>query len=358
MKDMKLTQPQSSPPGLAGCSSGGAPTRRTRSWPVRLAAAAVVGVAVVAGIAPQTSAQAMKPGGDGATIQNPTSDKPKWLPDVGIDQKLGAQVPADVTFRDSFGQPVKFADLYAKGRPILFTLVYYGCPRTCTAALNEMTKAMRTMSLNPGSDFDVVVVSFDPREGPDLAAKKKLEYQSLYRRPGTEAGWNFMTGDEANIKALASAVGFRYAWDEKHDQYIHAAGLMVLTPDGKISKYLYGVEYTGLQLKLALMDAAGKKIGTVSDQVLRYCFEYDPHSGKYTIAVMTIVRTACVLTVVGLVGFMLVNFRRDRSASPAATAAGTGPTPGGPPDGPPAGDGLVAGDGLAPSGGNDGKDNG
>ena len=318
--------------------------RRRRSAVVRSLAAAAFGIGLAFAAVPSALGQSMKPGGDGGTIQNPSSDKPKFLPDIGIDQKLGAQIPGELTFRDSFGQLVKFADLYAKKRPILFTLVYYGCPRTCTAALNEMTKAMRTLSLNPGSDFDVVVVSFDPREGAELAAQKKLEYQSMYRRPGTEAGWNFLTGDEANIKALTSAVGFRYAWDAKHDQYIHAAGLMVLTPDGRISKYMYGVEYTGLQLKLGLMDASGGKVGTPVDQVLRYCFEYDPAAGKYTIAIMAFVRGACVLTVVGLVGFMLVNFRRDR-VNAARTVAGGSPDPDA---SPPAGGGDP---GAAPSSG-------
>jgi protein SCO1/2 len=332
---------------------GGLPVRRTRRCATVLAAA-VLGIASAA-VAPSASAQSMKPGGNGTTIQNPANVKPNGLDDVGIDQKLGAQVPGDLTFTDSFGQPVRLADLYAKGKPILLNLVYFQCPRTCTASLNEMTKAMRTMSLNPGTDFEVVVVSFDPREGPALAAEKKLAYQSLYKRPGTEAGWNFLTGDEANIKALAASVGFRYTWDAKHDQYVHAAGLMALTPRGKVSKYMYGVEYTGLQLKLALIDAAEGKLGTLANEVLRFCFEYDPHAGKYTFAIMTFVRAACVLTVVGLVGFMLVNFRRDRAA--AAVPAGSPDAGANPPTGGPAADAPTR-DGGGSAGDRNVNDNG
>lgn len=339
---MKLSQIQ---PRLAGPAvlRSSVASRLSTVARRRLAVAVMgLGLATVAGS--PALGQSMQPSGGGATPQNPSTVKPSFYPDVGIDQKLGAQVPGDLTFRDSFGQPIKLSELYAHKRPILFTLVYYGCPRTCTAALNEMTKALKTTSLNPGSDFDIVIVSFDPREGAELAAKKKIEYQNFYRRPGTEAGWTFLTGDEANIKALASSVGFRYAWDEKHQQYVHAAGLMVLTPDGQVSKYMYGVEYTGLQLKLALMDAAGGKVGTAVDQVLRYCFEYDMNSGKYTFAIWTIVRAGCVLTVLGLAGFMFVNFRRDRRlAATAVVPGGPHPDVGPRPDGDGGGDATTNG---------------
>lgn len=274
-------------------------------------------------LAPHASAQSMKPAGDGTTIQPPASAKPTSTADVGIDQKLNTQIPGDLTFQDDTGQFVTLQKYYDLKRPILFTLVYYGCPRLCTTVLNEMNKALMPVDLTPGKDFEIVVISFDPREGPDLSYKKKQEYTRFYRRPGTEAGWHFLTGNEANIKALTDTVGFRYAWDEKHSQFIHAGGVMVLTPEGRTSKYFYGVDYVPRDIRLALVEAGDGKIGSLSDQVLLYCFQYDPHSGKYSLAVLKIVKVAGALTLLGLGTFLVLSFRRDRRTvlSPAEAAA-------------------------------------
>ena len=269
------------------------------------------------------AAQSMKPAGDGTTIQPPASAKPTSVADVGIDQKLGTAVPGDLTFTDDAGKVVKLSDYYKLNRPVLFTLVYYGCPRLCTTVLNEMNKAITPMSLNPGSDYEIVVVSFDPRETADLSAKKKAEYTRSYKRPNTEHGWHFLTGDEANIKALTQAVGFRYAWDEKHNQYIHAGGVMVLTPDGRTSKYFYGVDYVPRDIKFALMEAGNGKVGSATDQVLLYCFQYDPHSGKYSVAVLNLVKIGGLLTVLAVGAFVALSLRRDREVRPAVTPPGT-----------------------------------
>lgn len=272
-------------------------------------------------------AQSMKPAGDGTTIQDPSAKAPKQLQGVGIDQKLDAQVPADLAFRDEAGQSVRFGDYYAKGRPVLLTLVYYQCPRMCTAVLNEMKKALMLVSLNPGSDFEVVVVSFDPREKPELAAKKKDEYTRAYRRPGTENGWHFLTGDEPDIRRLADAVGFRYQWDEAHQQYVHAGGLIVLTPGGRTAKYLYGSNPAPMDIKLSLLDASGGKIGSASDVVLQYCFEYDPHSGRYSFSILNVVRAFGGLTVLAVGAFVVRNLIRDRNGRHAIAAAAAGPPP-------------------------------
>lgn len=267
------------------------------------------------------SAQSLKPAGDGSPILPPPSAKPVSTADVGIDQKLNTQIPGDLVFRDDAGEIVTLSKYFQTNKPVLFTLVYYGCPRLCTTVLNEMNKALMPVELNPGKDFEIVVVSFDPREGTDLAYKKKQEYTKFYRRPGTEAGWHFLTGDEANIKKLTETVGFRYAWDEKHQQFIHAGGLMVLTPDGKTSKYFYGVDYVPRDIRLSLVEAGQGKIGSLSDQVLLFCFQYDPHSGKYSLAVLNIVKVGGILTVLGLGTFVVMNLRKDRRRVPVPPQA-------------------------------------
>lgn len=305
---------------------GRRPTPRAASF--RRAAAALALPALSLGwlAAGPAAAQSMKPAGDGTTIQPPASAKPTSVADVGIDQKLGTAVPGDLTFTDDAGKVVKLSDYYKLNRPILFTLVYYGCPRLCTTVLNEMNKAITPMSLNPGSDYEIVVVSFDPRETSALSSKKKAEYTRSFKRPNTNHGWHFLTGDEANIKALTRAVGFRYAWDDKHQQYIHAGGVMVLTPDGRTSKYFYGVEYVPRDIKLGLMEAGNGKIGSPADQVLLYCFQYDPHSGKYTLAVLNMVKVGGLMTILAVGAFVVVSLRRDRAAVPAPAGDGVSET--------------------------------
>ncbi len=236
---------------------------------------------------------------------------PPILNDVGIDQKLDAQVPGDLTFTDENGATVQLSQYYGK-RPMVLTLVYYKCPMLCTMVLNDLNKVMGAMPMNVGEQFDVVTVSFDPSEGPDLAAKKKHQYVHSYGRPHAQEGWHFLTGDEANIKKLTSTVGFRYAWDEKWKQYAHASGIIVLTPDGKVSRYFYGVEYSAQDLRLALAEANQGKISMPAEQILLYCFHYDPTTGKYSLIVTRFVQLGAILTMGALGTFWLVMYRQSK----------------------------------------------
>jgi len=282
---------------------------------------ATLAIVTFGGSRPAFAQSSMKPAGDGTTIQDSTSKKPTWLPQVGIDQNLGAQVPLDAAFKDDFGQPVTLGSYFGEGKtkPAILVLVYYGCPRLCTTVLNEMVKALSPMSLDPAREFDIVVVSFDPRETPELAAKKKTEYLNWYKRPGTQNGWHFLTGDDANIHKLTNAVGFRYAWDEKYQQFIHAGGIMVVTPQGKVSKYFYGTQYTPRDIKASLIEASGGKIGTLGDAILQYCFEYDPSTGRYSFMISRIVLPICCgFTVLALGMFIALNLRRNRNAAVTA----------------------------------------
>ncbi len=249
----------------------------------------------------------MPPPGTGAA----PNVQPPQLKEVGIDQKLNEQAPLDLQFRDEAGRTVKLGDYFGR-RPVVLALVYYDCPMLCTMVLNGLVKAMNAIRLNAGSDFDVIAVSFDPKEGPELAAEKKRHYIRYYGRPGADAGWHFLTGNEDSIRALTRAVGFRYSYDFQTQQFAHASALMVLTPTGKLARYLYGIEYSGRDLRLALVEASHGKIGNPVDQVLLYCFHYDPTTGKYGMVVMNTIRLAGLATVFALGSFMLVMFRRER----------------------------------------------
>lgn len=236
---------------------------------------------------------------------------PSQLRNVGIDQRLNEQVPLDLTFYDETGKQVRLSDYFGR-KPVVLSLVYYDCPMLCTMILNGMLRSMRAIKLNVNEHFEVVTVSFDPREKPDLAAAKKAEYVKKYRRRGAAEGWHFLTGKEPSIRRLAQAVGFRYAYDPKTGQYAHASGIMILTPGGKLARYLYGIEYDARDLRLALVEASAGKIGTPVDQVLLYCFHYDPATGKYSLLIMKVIRVAGTATVLALAMFMFVMLRRDR----------------------------------------------
>lgn len=233
------------------------------------------------------------------------------LRDVGFDQHLGQQVPLDLTFRDESGQPVPLGRYFDK--PVILTLVYYDCPMLCTLTLNGLTSALKVLSLDAGKEFNVVTVSFSPQETPTLAAAKKETYLKQYTRPGAAQGWHFLTGDAGAIGRLTQAVGFRYAYDPAQQQYAHATGIVVLTPAGRIARYFFGVEFSPKDLRLGLIEASADKIGTPVDQLLLYCFHYDPSTGRYSAVVMNIVRVAAVATVLILGAFMMVMFLRDRA---------------------------------------------
>jgi len=236
---------------------------------------------------------------------------PETLRDIGIDQKLGNQVPLDLVFRDELGTPVQLRQ-YFKDRPVILSLVYYDCPMLCTQELNGLDRGLNVLTLNIGRDFDIVTVSFNPHETPALAAAKKAEYLKIYGRPGAADGWHFLTGEQKQIDALTESVGFRYVYDTPSKLYAHASGLMILTADGKVSKYFYGIEYAPHDLKLGLIDASQGKIGSPIDKVLLYCYEYNPATGKYSLTIMKIIRTAGIATVLGLLLLMLAMSRKNK----------------------------------------------
>ncbi len=233
---------------------------------------------------------------------------PPGLRDVGLDQKLNAQVPLDLTFRDEAGRELPLSSYFGT-RPVILALVYYQCPMLCTQILNGLVISLRGMSLESGRDFEVVSVSIDPTEAPELAARKKAEYLRRYAK--SPLGWHFLTGAEPQIKELARAAGFRYAYDPKTKQFAHASAIMVLTPTGKLSRYFYGIEYPPRDLRLGLVEASANKIGTPVDQLLLYCYHYDPGTGKYSAIVMNIVRLAGALTLLIFVPILVWLWRRD-----------------------------------------------
>ena len=244
----------------------------------------------------------------------PSSAQPQIFSQVGIDQRLNAQVPLDLTFRDEQGKTVKLGDYFGK-RPVILTLVYYQCPMLCTQVLNGLTSSLNVLKFDVGKEFDVVTVSIDPRETPAMAMAKKQTYIGRYRRATAPLGWHFLTGDQPQIAALTQAVGFRYAFDPKTDQFAHGSGIIILTPEGKVAQYYYGIDYSPNDIRLALVQASKNKIGNVVDEVVLYCFHYDPTSGKYNARVVNLVRAAGVLTVVLLGGFMFISERRQGKAA-------------------------------------------
>lgn len=240
------------------------------------------------------------------------SGLPKALKDVGIDQKLNEQLPLDLAFKDENGASVKLGDYFGK-KPVVLSLVYYQCPMLCNQVLNGMVTAFKVMNFKAGEEFEVVTVSFDPREEPALAAAKKntyVNYLPADRRAGAASGWHFLTGDEASIKRLTEAIGFRYHWDDATNQFAHASAVYLATSQGKLARYFYGVEYAPRDLRLGLIEAADNKIGTPVDQLMLYCFHYDPATGKYGAAVMRIMQLAGGLTVIGIAALLLALRRR------------------------------------------------
>ena len=241
----------------------------------------------------------------------PAGAMPTLLQDIGLDQKLNEQLPLSLAFRDEQGRDVRLGD-YFGSRPVILVLAYYECPMLCTEVLNGLTSAIGVLNFSIGKEFEVVTVSFDPGETPELARGKKAAYLERYKRAGAEQGWHFLTGSQKSISTLTRAVGFRYAYNAEVDQYAHASGIMIATPDGRLSRYFFGIEYGPRDIRLALIEAADRKIGSPADQLLLACFHYDPKSGKYSLAVMRFVRLAGALTVTGIGVAILMMRRRDR----------------------------------------------
>jgi len=237
------------------------------------------------------------------------------LDQVGIEQRLNQQVPLNLMFVDESGQPVELRQ-YFGSKPVILALVYYQCPMLCSEVQSHLVGALNgIVRFNVGRDFNVVTVSFDPRDTPEGAAANKKSYLSRYRRPGAEQGWHFLTGRQDQIQALAAAVGFRYKWDPESKQFAHGSGIMLLTPDGRVAQYYYGIEYFPRDIQMGLIEASQGKIGNVVDKVLLYCYHYDPAQGRYGAVVFNILRVSALATLLLLGGFILVMVRRDMLAA-------------------------------------------
>ncbi len=233
---------------------------------------------------------------------------------AGLEQKLNAQVPLNLTFRDETGEAVRLGNFFG-AKPVILVLAYYECPNLCTLVLNATLTSVQDLKLDAGKDFEIVVVSFDPREKASLAAQKMKAYTQRYGRPQDNGGWHFLTGNEPEIAALAHSVGFRFAWDAEVRQYAHPSAIMVLTPEGKISRYFAGIEYPPKELRLALVEASERRIGSLTDQLFLLCFHYNPLTGKYGVAIMRVIQVAGFATVAALATFMVAMARRDRRLS-------------------------------------------
>ena len=244
----------------------------------------------------------------------PANVRTPHLQNVGIEQHLDGQVPADLTFTDDTGRPVKLGDYFGT-KPLILNLVYYNCTMLCGEALAGLSGSMKMVKFDVGNQFDVITVSFNPRETPAIAAEKKQEYLKRYGRPGAASGWHFLTGSADSINALTKAVGFQYQYDPKINQYAHATAIMVLTPQGRISRYFYGVDYPPKDLRMGLVEASQGKIGNAVDQVLLYCYHYDPETGKYGAVINNILRLGAGLTILLLGGLLFILFRLDKAAT-------------------------------------------
>lgn len=244
-----------------------------------------------------------------ATYGKPASENP--FANIGLDQRLNTQIPLNLQFRDQNGKAVQLEEYFGE-KPVILSFAYYDCPMLCTLVINGLIRTLRTMSLSAGTDFNIVTISINHRDTTAAAALKRQTSLQSYSRKGAENGWSFLTGDEATIQQITQAVGFRYAYDEQSKQYQHPSGIMVLTPDGKLSRYFYGVEYAPRDVRLGLVEASAGKIGSPVDQVLLLCFHYDPTTGKYGLVITRALQLSGLMTVLVLGSFMLISLRRDR----------------------------------------------
>lgn len=241
-------------------------------------------------------------------------------PNVSFDQRLNEQIPLDLTFTDEKGNPVQLKN-YFGDKPVILSLAYYECPMLCTLVLNGLVRTLRSLSFSIGKEFNVLTVSFDAREKSPLAAEKKQIYLDAYRRPEAEEGWHFLTGTDDAIQRLTKAVGFQFSYDEKAKQFAHASGIIILTPQGKISRYLYGIEYAPRDVRLGLVEAAAGKIGSAVDQVLLLCFHYDPASGKYSFMIMRVIQLTGLMTLFLLGSYIFRHIRRERHSASIESAS-------------------------------------
>lgn len=243
--------------------------------------------------------------------------RPKFTAGVGIDQNLNRPVPLDAQFRDESGQIVPLRT-YFGDKPVVLEMVFFGCKSLCPKSIYESVSALKRVALEPGQDYNVVVISFDPKDTPADAAQEKANYATVFGRSSFRNGWHFLTGQDSEIKKVTDAIGFHYRWDEATKQYVHAGGIMVATPDGKLSRYFYGIQYAPQDLRMALVDASQHKIGSPVDYVLLFCFHYDPSQGRYTLAIINILKIAGAATLLALFGLIYYLMRKDKQAKPSA----------------------------------------
>jgi protein SCO1 len=268
--------------------------------------------AILVLLIPLAAAAHAVPASDAAPSHAMYSDYvPPALTDIGIDEKSGQQVPLDLQFVDETGQIVRLGKYFNQGRPVLLQLSYFGCPMLCGLVSDGMVESLNALKLEMGKDFEVINLSFDTTERPALAAQKKKSFLEAYDRPAGGEAWHFLTGQEPQINELVDAVGFRYAWDSRSRQFSHPAVLILLTPDGRVSRYLYGVKFDPRTLRLSLVEASEGTIGTTTDRFLLACFHFDPKTGQYSVAAMRIMRTGGVVTVITLAVVIGTALRRE-----------------------------------------------
>jgi protein SCO1/2 len=274
------------------------------------------------GIAAVTLLMAASAFGQGMTsgiMAPPANVRPPGLKNVGIKQNLNQPLPLDLNFKDELGRAVRLGDYFGK-KPVILSLVYFNCPMLCGEVLSGLESSLRMMKFDVGNEFDVITVSFDPKDTPEMAAKKKAEFLKRYKRAGAEQGWHFLVGQQDAIDALTKAAGFEYEYDEKTQQFAHASAIMIATPDGKIAQYYYGIEYPPKDLRLGLVEAGKGKIGNVVDALLLYCYHYDPEKGKYSATILRVLRLAGLATMLSLGTLIFVMIRRG----PTHDAPGVG----------------------------------
>ena len=276
---------------------------------VRLVAMLALGLGAM-GVEVRAQQQPGLPGTMGMTGGIVASNVPPQFKDVTFRQQLGERLPLDATFRDEQGQAVTLGQFFGT-KPVLLAFVYYQCPLLCSQVMNGISSALKVMPFTPGEEFEVVLVSFDPRDTPEAANAKKRAHLLHWNRQDTAAGWHFLTGDEATIKRVTAAAGFSYTWDPPSKQFAHVSGVLTMTPDGRLSRYFYGVEYSPKELRLALVESGAGKVGSLVDELLLYCFQYDPESGRYGAIVLNMIRLGGLLTLGLIAGFILLTRRRD-----------------------------------------------
>jgi protein SCO1 len=270
-------------------------------------------MAVASSLLAVASARASTP----LTYPGPSSnEKPPLLREIGFDQRLGNALPLDAPFVDETGAPVRLGHYFGK-RPVVLSLVYFDCPMLCTISLNGLSSALDILSFEPGREFELVSISFEPKEGPAQAAAKKKVQLARYKRPSAAGAWHFLTGPQESIDRVTKAVGFRYAWDAETKQYAHPAGTVIATADGRVSRYLFGIEYAPKDLRLALVESGDGKVGGLVDQALLFCYQYNPHTGRYSSAIIGVIQVAAALTILALGGFIFVMWRREKAAARA-----------------------------------------